>query len=328
MGLSDRHYYREGASGYQPGQRVRPPMQGLSVNTWLIIINSAVFLAQALRIVPEVKGPRVFEVFKMPSVDALTWYGHFSTAEAFFYKANNVIYLNLEVWRLLTFQFLHANFLHLFFNMFGLYVFGGMVEQYLGRRRYLAFYLLCGICGGLAYVVLNMLGQAGLSFPGVLPNDPRTPLVGASAGVFGVIMACAYLAPNAMIMLLFPPIPLPLKVFAYAYVGVAALNLLMGGANAGGDAAHLGGAIAGAYFIRNSHLLHGFFDFLGSRRPAKKGRAQTPGRVGPRRGQPEPPSQEEIDSILAKVATQGLGSLTRREKELLRRETESRRHGR
>ncbi len=328
MGLSDRHYYREGPGAFQAGSRVRPPMQGLSVNTWLIIINTAVFLAQALQIAPHVSGAKVLAVFKMHSVDILTWYGHFSTAEAFFYKANNVVYLNLEVWRLLTFQFLHANFLHLFFNMFGLYIFGGMVEQYLGRRRYLAFYLLCGICGGLAYVILNLLGQAGLSFPGVLPNDPRTPLVGASAGVFGVIMACAYLAPNAMIMLLFPPIPLPLKVFAYAYVGVAALNLLMGGANAGGDAAHLGGAIAGAYFIRNSHLLHGFFDFLGSKAPGRRGTGRSRGSWPPRGGASSSPSQEEIDRILAKVATQGLGSLTRREKELLRRETETRRQER
>src|SRR5947207_11272537 len=101
-----------------------------------------------------------------------------------------------------------------------------------------------------------MLGSmAHLRRPGVLIDAPWTPLVGASAGVFGVILACAYIAPEAMVQLILPPVPLKLKWFAYGYVVVAAWNLLRGGANAGGDAAHIGGAIAGFFFIRNAHLL-------------------------------------------------------------------------
>jgi hypothetical protein len=76
--------------------------------------------------------------------------GHFSTYLAVF---------KLEVWRLVTFQFLHANVTHLLFNMIGLYMFGGMVEQYLGSKRYLAFYLACGICGGLGYLLLNLAAR-------------------------------------------------------------------------------------------------------------------------------------------------------------------------
>ncbi len=293
-------------------------MGGWSVNTWLIVVNIAIFVAQQMRLVPTISNPEVVAIFGTSPVDALTYFGHFSTAEAFFYKANGVTYLNLEVWRLLTFQFLHdqSSIWHVGLNMFGLYIFGGMVEQYLGRKRYLAFYLICGIFGGLTYLILNGLGLAGLSIPGVLSNDPRTPLVGASAGVFGVILACAYLAPNARIMLLFPPIPLPLKVFAYGYVAVAAFNLIVGGNNAGGDAAHIGGAIAGAYFIRNSHLLRDFFKVLGPDERPQSGRT-----MRGRRSRKD----AEIDRILKKVNESGLQSLSEKEKRLLRRETEQRR---
>lgn len=319
MGIEDRHYYRDdsGRPG-GPASRVRSPIGGWSINTWLIVINIAIFVAQQLRMVPIITGKQVLDIFGRNSIDALTFYGHFSSAEAFFYKSAGTTYLNLEVWRLLTFQFLHdqSSIWHVGLNMFGLYIFGGMVEQYLGRRRYLAFYLICGICGGLTYLILNGLGLAGLSIPGVLTNNPHTPLVGASAGVFGVILACAYIAPNARIMLIFPPIPLPLKVFAYGYVGVAVFNLLVGGHNAGGDAAHIGGAIAGAFFIRNSHLLRDFFNVRGPDQRA-------PGRRVPKKKQSRKDS--EIDRILEKVNSQGLQSLSEKEKRLLRKETEQRR---
>ncbi len=318
MGLEDRHYYRDDSRRPRgPGGRVRPPMGGWSVNTWLIVINIAVFLVQQFRLVPLLGGQQVLETFGVPT-DALTVYGHFSSAEAFFYKSGGTTYLNLEVWRLLTFQFLHSqvSIWHVALNMFGLYVFGGMVEQYLGRKRYLAFYIICGICGGLMYLILNGLGLAGLRLPGVLSNDPRTPLVGASAGVFGVILACAHIAPQARIMLLFPPIPLPLKVFAYGYVAFALFNLLVGGGNAGGDAAHIGGAIAGAYFIRNSHLLRDFFNVLGpDQRP--------PGKGPPK--QRRNPKRDGIDRILDKVNKEGLQSLSDKEKRVLRDETQQRR---
>lgn len=301
MGLQDRHYYRaEPPRG--GGFSARPSLSGWSVNTWLIVINTAIFLLGAL--VPAVGG-------------FLFNYGHFSTAEAFFFVRGNAIVLSMEVWRLLTFQFLHAHFLHLFFNMFGLFIFGGMVEQYLGRKRYLAFYLTCGIFGAVAYLVLNLIGQTGLQIPGGLGNDPHTPLIGASAGVFGVILAAAYLAPNAVLQLLIPPVPLRLKTFAYIYVGIAFLNLLMGGANAGGDAAHLGGAAAGAILIRNAHLLRDFFDvFKDSRRRPRA----NPGRVAGSSRREE----REVDRILSKVATEGLQSLTEAEKRVLRRASENR----
>ncbi len=254
-----------------------------------------------------------------PPLEAL---GHFSTYRGFG---------RLEVWRLVTFQFLHdhSSIMHLAFNMFGLFIFGRIVEDTLGRRKYLAFYLVSGIFGGLLFLILNLVGVVfHAHLPGALAVDARTQLIGASAGVFGVIMACAYIAPKMLVRLLFPPISMTMRTMAYAYLALAVFNLLRSGQNAGGDAAHVGGAIAGAYFIRNSHLLLDFFDVLGD---SRKKQPRRPG--APRR--PKPPAEvarrvrEEarIDAILAKVSDKGLNSLTAKEKKLLARDSMRRRGG-
>jgi hypothetical protein len=207
-----------------------------------------------------------------------------------------------------------------------------MVEQHLGGKKYLAFYLTCGIFGGLVYLVLNAAGNILIArglppIPGLLFNDIRTPLVGASAGVFGIIMACAYIAPNTMMQLLFPPVSLRLKTLAYVYVGLAIASLLFGAKNAGGEAAHIGGAAAGAYFIRNSHLLRDFFDvFTDSRKHKPRApRKRLWGRAPEAPAGPTRASEDEVDRILSKVATRGIHSLSEAEKTTLRRATESRR---
>jgi membrane associated rhomboid family serine protease len=219
-----------------------------------------------------------------------------------------------QVWRFLGFQFLHANLPHLIFNMMGLWFFGPVVERYLGGKRYGAFYLLCGICGAAMYLLLNFLGtqmgSVGASIPFLLPNDAATPLVGASAGVFGVIMAAAFLAPSAEV-LVFMIIPMPLRNLAYTLVAVALLTLFFGGDNAGGEAAHLGGAIAGFWLIRKPHLLHALFDWLGTVDPTSRSRRVRSVR---RRGV----ANAEIDRILDKIQREGLHSLNDSERQTLR----------
>lgn len=243
--------------------------------------------------------------------------GYFSTSKALLYDDPIYGWSGMQVWRFITFQFLHANFNHIVFNMIALFFFGGMVEHYLGRKRFLAFYLLCGVCGALLYLVLNGLAVAwqamfGTAFmvPGLLFNDPTAPLVGASAGVFGVIMAGAFLAPNARVLLFFV-IPMRLRTLAYGLLAFALLAVWFQWSNAGGEAAHIGGALAGYYFIRNPHHLHGMFDFMGQFDPTSRvARA----RVAARRGN----SNAEIDRILAKIRSAGLHSLTDAEKQALR----------
>jgi membrane associated rhomboid family serine protease len=249
--------------------------------------------------------------------------GHFSTFQAI---------QRLEVWRLVTFQFLHAGLLHLGFNMLGLWVFGRFVEEQLGRSRYLAFYLITGICGALMYLTLNALGllasKLGLGgIPGLLIQDVRIPLVGASAGVFGVIMACAYVAPNTIVQLLLPPIPMKMRTFAYTYVAIAFLMVLFGAKNAGGEAAHIGGAIAGFFFIRRPHLLRDFFaEFrdLGKyfRKKPIKPNLKLVGRDVPPADPLGPELRAELDRILDKSHREGPQSLTNIEQATLRDATE------
>jgi membrane associated rhomboid family serine protease len=246
----------------------------------------------------------------------LASHGFFSTAKALATRDPVFGWTGFEVWRFVTFQFLHANLNHLLFNMLTLFFFGGMVEQYLGKKRYLAFYLLCGVAGAAMYLLLNGLGIGGqmlfgprFHVPGLIFNDPNTVLVGASAGVFGVIMACAYLVPNTTVYLFFV-IPMPLRTLAYGLLAIALLTVFFGWSNAGGEAAHIGGALAGYFLIRNPGHLHGFFDFLGQFDPTSrvsKARAATR-RAG---------GSAEIDRILDKIKAQGLHSLTDAEKRAL-----------
>lgn len=322
-----------------------------SINTWIIIICVAVFmidgsfqpvyvpgevveLFEGVQEVPETAEPlfpgrptrgvaivpllhepggqpigRV-EVFQMQPIAA---YLHFSTKRGF---------MEVEFWRLIGFQFLHANMAHLLFNMLGLFFFGPLIERHLGSKRYLAFYLLCGIFGALMYTLLNLGGVVAtmmfgpeFTIPGLLFNSPAVPLIGASAGVFGVLMAGAYLVPHATVLLFFV-IPMRLKTLAYALVGLAVFSIIFNRANAGGEAGHLGGAIAGWYFIRNQHHLHGFFDFLGRADPTShhyrdKGRLSRSGKSPDR-------DRKEVNRILDKISQQGMHSLTEKEKRILR----------
>ena len=241
MGIHDRHYSMPrsgGRIGQYPYNR-----KPISVTTWLILICFAVYMLDPF-----------FNYF-------LKDWLHLSTTHSI---------LGLQYWRFIGFQFLHANFQHLLFNMIGLYFFGPLVEQYLGGKRFLAFYLLCGIFGSVLYLLLNLGGLIfGDSIPGLLFNDPSTPLVGASAGVFGILLAGAYLSPNIKVLVFFI-IPMRLSTMAYGLVGLALFTVFFGKSNAGGEAAHLGGAAAGWYFIRNPHHLNGFFDFLGKADPTSK----------------------------------------------------------
>ncbi|MBT5366049.1 MAG: rhomboid family intramembrane serine protease [Phycisphaerae bacterium] len=264
-----------GRFGQNPNAR-----KPISATTWLILICFAVYMLDPF-----------FNYF-------LKDWLHLSTTHSI---------LGVQYWRFIGFQFLHANFQHLLFNMIGLYFFGPLVEQYLGGKRFLAFYLLCGIFGAVLYLLLNLGGLIfGDSIPGFLFNDPSTPLVGASAGVFGILLAGAFLSPNIKVLVFFI-IPMRLSTMAYGLVALALFTVFFGKNNAGGEAAHLGGAAAGWYFIRNPHHLNGFFDFLGKADPTSKHFAL--------RGKKE--NLEEVDKILDKIHKKGLHSLSEKEKKLL-----------
>jgi len=239
-----------------------------------------------------------------------------SPLQRFMHFSTKKVVGGAELWRLIGFQFLHADLFHLMFNMIALYFFGPLIERVLGGKRYLAFYLLCGVAGGLLYLLLNLAGYVwvdslGLpAIPGLLFNATGTPLIGASAGVFGVLVGGAFLAPNVMVLLFFI-LPMKLATVAWVLIVISIVSIFFGTDNAGGEAAHLGGAIAGFGFIRYPQRLHRFFDWLGRFDPTSRhfrSGGQRTARV---------PRHDEIDRILAKISREGLQSLTAREKRLL-----------
>ncbi|MEM9084114.1 MAG: rhomboid family intramembrane serine protease [Planctomycetota bacterium] len=262
-------------------------------------------------VAPETREPLGISMVVEDEDPFVAW-GHFSTGLGFF---------QFEIWRLVTFQFLHAGIFHLLFNMIVLFFFGPIVERHLrSRMLYAAFYLTCGIFGALLYLLFNLLGYLGVPLPGALDVELYTKLIGASGGCFGVIFAAAFLEPNARV-LLFGVLPMRLRTLAYATFGLALFNLVTGGDNAGGDAAHVGGALAGAYFIRNPKHLLDFFDGLlptgkkkGTSLKAKKqkppGAKKSPGGISER-------DLKREDELLAKVGTQGMQSLTESEMQFL-----------
>ncbi len=227
----------------------------LSVTNALIIINVVAFMVglmvqrEAFLGISFPQAPRtsVFEI-----TCAYSWF---------------TCFMEGQLWRMVTYQFVHANFGHIFFNMWALFFFGPAVENAMGPRRFLLFYLVCGVAGALFSSLL-----AGLNLYTSLPDIPENeficnqiaafagyeghvacwqmiPMIGASASIYGVMVACAFMYPDVMISLLFPPVTLRLRTFALIIIGIASATILFNLSNAGGEAGHLGGVIMGALIM-------------------------------------------------------------------------------
>lgn len=140
-------------------------------------------------------------------------------------------------WQLISYAFLHGSITHIAFNMYGLWLFGRQVEGLLGRRVFLQLYFSSVISAGLMQLLVT--AYSGSVFP----------TIGASGGVFGVLLAYGLFFPNQVIILLIPPIPMPARVFVVLY---AVLELILGvtGTEAGvAHFAHLGGMVGGYLVI-------------------------------------------------------------------------------
>jgi membrane associated rhomboid family serine protease len=153
-----------------------------------------------------------------------------------------------HVWQIVTYAFLHdtRNITHLLFNMLGLWMFGAEVERYVGPRRLLVCYFASVVSAALSQLFIPMLFGA-----------PPSPTIGASGGVFGLLLAYAYLFPRRKVVPLIPPIPMPAWLFATIY---AALELFLGvtGTLSGvAHFAHLGGMVGSALVISQWRSLRG-----------------------------------------------------------------------
>ena len=142
-----------------------------------------------------------------------------------------------QPWQLVTYAFLHGSIAHIFFNMFALYMFGRALEYFWGSRRFTVFYLACVIAAAATQLLTASL------------SGSMEATLGASGGVFGLLLAFAMYFPRQRITLLFPPIPMPAWLFVTLY-GVLELVLGVTNTQAGvAHFAHLGGMLGGALVI-------------------------------------------------------------------------------
>jgi membrane associated rhomboid family serine protease len=143
-----------------------------------------------------------------------------------------------HLWQIVSYAFLHANFYHIFFNMLGLWMFGEEVERYIGPGRLLACYFASVITAALSQLFVPMLFHA-----------PPAPTLGASGGVFGLLLAYAFLFPTRKVIPLIPPIPMPAWLFAAIYAGIELFLGVTGTLSGIAHFAHLGGIVGSALVI-------------------------------------------------------------------------------
>ena len=218
----------------------------------------------------------------------------------------------LQPWSIISYFFLHMNFMHILWNMLFLYWFGKIIIDNIGNNALISLYVLGGIIGGLLYMATyNIIPYYG-------ERVSESLMLGASAGVFSVVVGSATLMPNYTFYLLLIG-PVRIKYIALFYVLLSFFDVA--GSNAGGEIAHLGGAFIGYIFIKQLQNgvnigegiinLINLFNKKKRKKESKKDVSQDL-----RKGSIEP-SQDEVDKILDKISDSGYSSLTKKEKERL-----------
>ncbi len=237
-----------------------------------------------------------------------------------------------EYWQLITSMFLHGNFYHILFNMYGLYLFGTLVVPHIGSHRFLGLYFISGILGNVLWMLANW-------------SNAPVLLVGASGGVFGVMLAAAMLEPHRKFLLLIPPIPIQCRTMVVVYGIIEIILEFSGGAKDIAHLAHLGGMVGGYAFLKMTcnHLLR--WDIMDIFKSKRRGGYTPPQRPTPP-PQPKssktydyngsrsydnktftvssdkPVSRKELDRLLDKISYHGINSLTPEEQATLKRARE------
>ncbi len=272
MGIYDRDYVKDSWNSGSGGgmMRMSGGFRDLSIVKWLLIINFVVFL---------------LTLSETLQVKIFTWGVVFP---------ENYLWM-IQLWRLITYQFLHWDAMHFIFNMIVLFFFAPILERLWGSRTFLRFYLISGAAGGVVYTLLVLIGvlEAG-------------PMAGASGALNAVLMAVAILYPR-MIVLIYGIIPVRIS-WLVAIMIILSLLKFTSGVNAGGEAAHLTGLAAGAVYVLYKPWFTKF------RLQRKKGTWQ-------QKMNQERNFEMEVDRILQKVNREGIASLTRKEKEILQEAT-------
>jgi membrane associated rhomboid family serine protease len=145
---------------------------------------------------------------------------------------------NFEPWQIVTYSFLHGSIPHIFFNMFGLYMFGSDVERLFGSRYFLWYYLASVVAAALCHLgVTYLMGTEGV------------PTVGASGGIYGLLLAFGWYFPQRRVVLLFPPIPMQARTFVVVFAAIELFLGVTGTMSGVAHFAHLGGMLGGWLMI-------------------------------------------------------------------------------
>lgn len=289
--LDDRFYMREP----QP-----PPRRPYSAAIILLILNAVIFLVQWT--LPDAASSAFQDYF------ALSW----ETLK------------QGMIWQLISFQFLHGGWMHILFNSIGIYMFGRPVEATLGSRNFCKLYLISGVVGGLVHVLGSWILPA--NFGGI-----HSAVVGASAGAYGLIAAYAVLFPHNKITILvffIIPVTLTARVMLFAAAALAVFGIVNPQGNVA-EGAHLGGLLYGLIFVKA--LLHSNWRFpqfgwgrkktQDTGRPVPESSKREWGKASSTQLYESESSVEfisrEVDPILDKISSQGIQSLTEKERKIL-----------
>jgi rhomboid family protein len=287
--LEDRDYMRQPDYG---GPRI-------SFTIALVIVNAAVFIAELL-------------AFNNP--------GGYDFIDRYFALSLNGL-KHGYIWQLVTFQFLHAGWLHLIFNLIAIFFFGRPVEMALGRKHFLTLYLSSGVLGGLC--------QMGAAW--AWPLRFGGAVLGASAGAYGLVAAFAVMNwwERFTLLIYFFPVTMRGRTLLWCSIGLAVIGFFTPHSHIA-NVAHLGGILTGALYIRQ--IIQGRWHWPQwrlplSRRAAPREYAIKRAGKGPfwRSSANEPDEdlsadeflKSEVDPILDKISAHGIQSLTAREREIL-----------
>jgi membrane associated rhomboid family serine protease len=309
MGIYDREYYRKEGPSFLDAIVRRG-----TVCKWLIGVNVAFFVIQLM----------TQTVIRDPWTGQRFTYSPFT--QALVLNVQDV--LNGQVWRLLTYAFLHdpQSIWHIVFNMLFLWWFGSDLEDLYGPREFLVFYLAAALVGGVAFVATSFAGHSGAVR--LAPN-----CLGASGAVMAVLVLCAFHYPRRIIYLFFL-LPIPIWVFVVGYVALDAFTLLSRQQTTVAVSVHLGGALFGFVYYKLQWRLTGWLpDLRGLRRRVSRPRLrlyreeepQTPVAVGITTAPPPPELDKlraEMDAILEKISRVGKENITQHERDVLLRASE------
>ncbi len=279
----------------------------------LILINIAIFVLINL-----VNLPFVLMAKNTP-FSILNWVALPASVMSWLYKP----------WTILTYMFVHKDFFHILFNMLGLYWFGQIVQDLIGKPKIVPIYVLGGIVGGMVYMAAYNI------FPAFQNAVSLATCIGASAAVMAIVLAAATIAPNYEIGLLFFG-SVKIKWIVLAYIVLDLINIQHG--NAGGHIAHLGGALFGFMYIKLlqngtdlarpifaiSDFVHSFFDKKPEMKVTQKrayvySEKDTHKQTKTHQTSPKNQlsKQEQLDEILDKINRSSYDSLSKEEKDFL-----------